>query len=318
MRAGFSFLSVVLPIGAGARRVTLSGFWLPGVRLCWLDEQATQEVLLSRLEQAFRRLGGASPVLALRCVRPLGVRRTGGWALPVAELCRHYGCRPAHLESGEDDWLLKARDELRRKRHPNLLAPRQELEVRCQTGSLPVGLRPLPRYPYVSQREVFRRVAGDGFVPFERDAYSVPTSYVGKNVWVQRRGEHVVIRSQAGKTLAVHSAGSGQGEARLDLAHFDFDVTTQRQLKSLKRAFIESFPSDAVFYTHLVAQRRRSAPATLRRILELAKSTPTRDLRLAFRLCFKHNNFSHRFLAGALHPAAPHQPLRVQGELFEP
>jgi hypothetical protein len=58
-----------------------------------------------------------------------------------------------------------------------------------------------PPYPYVD--EELRRVARDAYVSWQGSRYSVPWSYVGKDVWVCERGSSLEIHHGADR-IALH------------------------------------------------------------------------------------------------------------------
>ena len=57
-----------------------------------------------------------------------------------------------------------------------------------------------PPYPYMD--EELRRVARDAYVSWQGSRYSVPWSFVGKDVWIRERGSTLEIRYGAERVAA--------------------------------------------------------------------------------------------------------------------
>jgi len=308
----FSFASTFVAVGRGGLRAVLSCYLLPwsSDRRLWVDEHATQEVLLSRLEQSFQETGGTPRILLVRPVRPLGslgVEDDAVWSGIFKRFCGHFGCRPEPLGStwASTVGLDPIAEAAQQQCFSTLEALQLWLErMAVATGSERGALGTLPAAAFVSDKAAFHAVASDGFVLFAGDAYSVPAAYISKTVWLSRRGRHVVVRSQQGDTLAVHEAGKGQGGVVMQRQHFEaVRRRADRDLHSLRRQFLASFPADERFLTHLIAQRRQGAAASLRAVLGLASRHRPDAMRAVFGQCLHLNNFSHRFIQGLL--AAP-------------
>ena len=310
----YSFTSTFVAVGRGGLRPMLTCYLLPwsGDRCFWVDECATQEGLLSRLEQSFQETGGTPRTLLTRPVRPLGslnLEDDAIWSGIFKRFCAHFGCRPDPLGAtwASTIGLDAIVEALQQQCFPTLEALQLWLDRKMvATGSERGVLGTLPMAAFVSDKTIFRGVASDGFVLFAGNAYSVPAAYVSRTVWLSRRGRHVVIRSQQGDTLAVHEAAKGHGEVVMQRQHFEaVRRRADRELDSLRRQFLAIFPADERFLTHLIAQRRQGAAVSLRAVLGLATRHHPDVVRSVFGQCLHLNNLSHRFIQGLLrHPAA--------------
>jgi hypothetical protein len=227
----FSFFRILVPIGRGARCLVLSTCLLPctKARGVWLDATLTQETLFLRLENAFRDFGGVPRRLATRTIRPLGRPAADDecpWSRSYLRFCAHFGCAPVAIPCGapQDTHLPEQVEDLvRGSAWQRLEDVQQMLKERIGAGPCreATSLLPLPDRPFVRNKELFRRVAADGFVTIGGDTYSVPISYAGQSVWVQRSTDRIVIRSQEGTLLATHLPGDGSGSVRLEPRHFE-------------------------------------------------------------------------------------------------
>lgn len=306
--ARFDLIPVSVPIDGGVRRLSLSCYELEssGISVCSLDEHATLDTMLWRLEQAFRRTGGIPDRLQLRRVRPLA-GKDGAWSEAFERFNRHFGFEPVPVLCVHLDRLLDARMWLKGSEHQSLDACQSGLEkLFAPNDSRPEMLRPLPAKPFVSGNESFRRVAADGFVRFAGDAYSVPATYAGRSVWVRRVDKQVTICSQEGAHLATHPAGDARGRVKLRIAHFErARLQRDHDAIQLERAFLSLFPNHKPFLSHLVAQRKQGAAATLRAILALTSRYSAYRMAAAFQHAVTYNNLSHRFIQGILEAGDP-------------
>ena len=69
-----------------------------------------------------------------------------------------------------------------------------------------------PPYPYVD--EELRRVARDAYVSWQGSRYSVPWSYVGKDVWVRERESTLEIHYGAARVATHERAGRHRSSRR--------------------------------------------------------------------------------------------------------
>ena len=300
--AFFDRTAVVVSLGGGARRLILSCYEFEdcGLQCCWLDERATLETLLGRLELSFRTTGGVPDHLALKPLRPLTKPNSREWSASFERFCRHFRVLPV-----EGVWPRAAtRDALtwlNARTHDSLQSCQEALShfaAPQQTGS---AGHPLPATPFVSDHDCFRRVAGDGFILCGGDAYSVPDRYCGKNVWLQIRNQQLIVRSQEGRQLAIHQAGDGTGRVIMDIAHFESTrARLSRDIRCLERAFRARFPEHERFLHGILAQRKQAAAAALRAILAFIAHHSSSNLSKAFERALYYNNFSPRFIEGLL------------------
>lgn len=326
----FAFFPIVVPLGTGARRLIFSTYAVrPAAGNCfWLDAQASQGALLRRLEMSFELTRGVPPTLATRAVRPLGRANAWGepvWSPPFLRLCTHYGCQPVQ---GMRDavWEGALHDALLRRNYANLDELEQTLQSWNSSCERPEpGLRPLPAAPFITQHELFRRAAADGFIMHAGDYYSVPQVYAGQSLWIRPRDAQVWISTPSGDVVATHHAGSGRGEVIMDLAHFTSRQRLSRETRLLERAFLERFPNQHTFLSLLAAQHRKGAADHLKAILRFSNQNSEAAMLDAFQKCIRYNNLSHRFLRGLLpgaqetRPApvaAPPNAIAIQGQLF--
>lgn len=330
--AVFSFSRVVAPLGRGARRLIVSTCLLPWSqeRGLWLDPALNQEALFLRLEAAFGNFGGVPRQLATRTVRPLGHAAADEecpWSRPFLRFCAHFGCEPVAVQCSapqDTDIPDQVEDLLRHHDWQSLEEVQQALQQRAgPVGRETAYLLPLPERPFVRHKEVFRKVASDGFVVLAGDSYSVPLSYAGNSVWVRHSQGRIVIRSQDGTCLATHLPGDGRGAIRLNPRHFESTrCRAERDQERLVSAFLAFFPQHTSFLERLVAQRKLGAAASLRAVLALTSVHDPQTIEQAFAACLRYNNYSHRFLQGFLDEAALYhgnpddEPVWVQGELF--
>ncbi len=327
--ACFDVTPVVIPVDGAARRMVLSCYELgwSGRYCCGLDDQATMETLLWRLELAFHKTGGVPDRIALRPIRPLAAHHSQQedvWSLPFQRFCRHFAVEPVLVEKLRVDGLDDARSWLQSSSHPDLDACLHGLDILAGPADAERdNLKPLPPTPFISDKEAFRRVAADGFLLFAGDAYSVPHAYAGKTVWTRRLDRRLVIRSQDGKLLATHKVGPGTGQVFLEISHFE--PSRRRAGKEtylLQKTFLQRFPDQVHFLSHLVTQRRQGASASIRHILELTSRYTGNQFQAAFETALQYNNLSHRFVHGLLeegtHPPlqAPVLETAIQGTLF--
>lgn len=330
--AVFSFYRIMVPMGRGARRLVVSTCLLPysqehGV---WLDPGLNQETLFLRLEDAFHRFRGVPRQLATRPVRPLGHAAADEecpWSRPFLRFCAHFGCEPVAIPCGapQDTHIpQQVEDLLRQRAWQTLEEAETALQQRVEaTGREADYLLPLPARPFVRDKELFRRVASDGFVTVAGDSYSVPLTHTGDSVWVRHSQGRIVIRSQDGTLLATHAPGDGRGTVRLDPRHFETTRSrTDRDLEKLTKAFRARFPHYTPFLERLIAQRKLAAAASLRTVLALTSARNPDAVDAAIAACQRYNNFSHRFFQGFLEKATPlevvpeDEPGWMQGELF--
>ncbi|MBI5542306.1 MAG: hypothetical protein HY901_00330, partial [Deltaproteobacteria bacterium] len=287
--AYFDVAPVIVPVGGGAQRLVLSCYELAwsGRHCCGLDEQATMETLLWRLEMAFRKTGGVPDRVALRAIRPLVTTRVAqvtAWSTPMARFGQHFGFEPVLVDRFRLDGLSGARRWLESSSYDSLDEYLEGLDILAGSADAERdALKPLPAAPFFSGKEAFRRVAADGFVLFAGDAYSVPHAYAGKMVWTRRLEQRVVIRSQDGKLLATHRAGHGHGDVFVNLSHFElWRRRFGKETYQLERTFMERFPQHAPFLSHLVTQRKQGAAASLRHVLSLTARYSNLQLQAAF------------------------------------
>lgn len=330
--AVFSFYRVVAPLGWGARRLVVSTCLLPWSqeRGVWLDPGLTQEALFLRLEAAFRGYGGVPRQLATRPIRPLGQPAADEecpWSRPFLRFCAHYGCEPVVIPCGapqDTDLPNQVEDLLRARTLETLEEARTMLQQRVAlTGREADHLLPLPDRPFVREKELFRKVASDGFITVAGNSYSVPLSHAGDSVWVRPSQGRIDIRSQEGTLLATHPQGQCRGVVRLDPRHFESTRSrADRDLEKLTHTFVARFPHHTPFLERLIAQRKLAAATSLRTVLALASTTNPSTVDAAFAACQRYNNFSHRFFQGFLERATSQdtisddKPAWIQCELF--
>jgi hypothetical protein len=298
--AYFERSTVVVPISSGARRMVLTCYELAdgSQHASWLDERGSLDALLWRLQIAFAAVG-APHRLALKPTRPFAQPDTGKWCATFEKFQRHYDFQATPNQAPLRESTLNAVSWAQSNKHDTLESCREAL--RALGSFVPTSLRALAPDPFVSPHELFRKVAGDGFVLFQRDAYSVPEEYSGKTVWLQLRDGLLTVSSQQGRMLARYPVGDGTGRVLLDLAHFEGGrIRAGRQTGPLTKLFRGRFPSHDRFLFALLAQRRQSAAATLRTLLTLASRHPAPALDHAFEQALLYNNFSHRFIEGLI------------------
>jgi hypothetical protein len=321
--AFFDRANVTLSVGGGAQRILLTcyGYNDSGLNCCGLDERSNLDTLLVRLEHCFRVAGRVPDLLALKPSRPFTKPGTHDWVAPFERFCSHFNIVADSSDAGRREWLREALAWLDSRTHDTLLSCEKGLNGHLGCGRATVDLTPLPDRPFVSAHDQFRKVAADGFLLCRGDVYSVPDSYCGKTVWVQIRNGQVLICSQEGRRLALHQAGNGTGRVILNLAHFE---TTRYRLTrdtvALEKAFRLRFPKHDSFLSGLRAQRRQSAPATLRRLLALTAQYSTSAISAALERALAYNIFSSRFIEGLLtvKPSAPEPSSNYeQGTLFD-
>src|SRR5690554_8228903 len=73
------------------------------------------------------------------------------------------------------------------------------------------ALMPLPPYTYDPAKSVTPRVNEYSLVRFDRNSYSVPVKYVGKEVSVKGYGNKVLVYFM-GKEIACHTRSYGRNE----------------------------------------------------------------------------------------------------------
>lgn len=320
--AFFDRATVTLSLGGGARRLVLTcyGYKDSGLQCCGLDERSSLDTLLTRLELCFRVTGGVPDALALKPVRPFTKPGTQEWAASFERFCSHFKIGIADHDLEPRNWTRNAVAWLESRTHVTLQSCIEGLNEYLGREPTAIAPNPLPDQPFLSAQDKFRRVAADGFVLCAGDAYSVPDTYCGKTIWVQRRNGEVLICSQEGRRLALHMAGDGKGRIILDLAHFE---TTRyrlaRDTSALEKAFRLRFPQHEHFLSGLLAQRRQSAPAALRRLLALTARHPAPTISTALECALAYNNFSQRFIEGLLTATlTPSPPSKFeQGTLFD-
>lgn len=330
--AVFSFYRIVAPLGRGARRLVVSTCLLPWSqeRGLWLDPVLNPETIFLRLEAAFQAFRGVPRQLATRPVRPLGGAAADEecpWSRPFLRFCAHFGCEPVAIPCGSPqgtDLPQQVEDLLHERAWQTLEEVAVALQLRtAATGQESDHLLPLPDRPFVRDKELFRKVASDGFVTLAGDSYSVPLSHAGDAVWVRHRQGRIVIRAQDGTLLATHLPGDGRGAVRLDPRHFEpIRSRTDRDLEKLTQAFRLRFPNHTPFLERLIAQRKLAAAASLRTVLALTSARNLDTVEAAIAACQRYNNFSHRFFQGFLERTMPQhsilddEPTWMQGELF--
>lgn len=330
--AVFSFYRVVAPLGRGACRLVVSTCLLPWSqeRGLWLDPGLNQEALFLRLETAFRGFRGVPRQLATRPLRPLGHAAADEecpWSRPFLRFCAHFGCEPVAIPCGapqDTDLPEQVEDFLRERTWQTLEEVETALQQRVAiTGREADHLLPLPDRPFVRDKELFRKVASDGFVTVAGDSYSVPLSHAGDSVWVRHSQGCIVIRSQDGTLLAAHPPGDGRGAIRLNPRHFEPTRSrANRDLEKLTQAFRSRFPHHTPFLERLIAQRKLAAAASLRTVLALTSTRNPGTVEAAIAACQRYNNFSHRFFQGFLErttqqdATSDDEPAWTQGELF--
>ncbi|MHB1938977.1 MAG: Mu transposase domain-containing protein [Acidobacteriaceae bacterium] len=331
--AVFSFARVTAAVGKGAERIVVSTCLLPDgqQRYTWADRNLTQEALFTRLEASFVRFGGVPRYIAVRSVRPFGHPApddVNPWLRPFRRFCSHYGSQPWRIFGpDQQDGVFQEVGEWLRS-HP--LSCFEEVQHELQrlhvtTPHPPSDLLPLPSRPFVRNKETFRKVAADGFVSFAGDHYSVPAAYAGQFVWVRRNDNHIQVCLQDGRHLATHEPGDGRGTIRLDPQHFEATrLQARHALCRLTLRFLSVFPHHQEFLERLVAQRKLGAPASLRAILGLVRTTDATAMEQAFAACLHYNNFSQRFLTGIIErleegddrSLCDDQPAYIEGQLF--
>jgi len=303
--AFFTHFSTVLAWKSGVRKFIVSSYHLSEGQAgrFWIDNSASLNPLLARLEQSFQETGGVPECLEVRPLRPLTTSPTWGgltWSRDFDRFCTHFGCSPT-LEPNCPAWYQHEKaavQTLLRSTTFNTVAELQHTVEARAFATLDVPLLPLPAKPFVATGELLCQVAADGFLRFAGNAYSVPISYATKSVWVQTRGDQIIIRAQDGKLLTNHKANEQKDAVVMRLAHFD--LAQRMDFTALRRAFIACFPLDEYFLHCIVAQRKLAAAKTLRAILAHASTCPHNLIRQAFAQCLSYNNFSHRFFQGVL------------------
>ncbi len=323
----FTFFPVVVPFGTGARRFILSAYSLRpvGGECFWLDPQASQGALLRRCEMSFERTCGVPPTLSTRALRPLGRANAWGdavWTPQFLRLCTHYGCRPVQ-GTRDPVWEGALRDALLRRHYRDVGELEYVLSLWGPSQEHPAaGLRSLPATPFITQDEVFRRAAADGFLMHGGDFYSVPQGQAGKSLWIRKRGDFVSVSTPSGDVVATHRAGPGRGEVIMDTTHFTPHQRCSRETHLLERAFLQRFPGQRTLLSLLLAQQRSSAAEHLKAILRIADEYSEDSWQAAFQKAIRYNNFSHRFLRGFLRGVQgspltlPAYADAIQGELF--
>lgn len=326
----FSFDRVTVPVGKGAARIVVSTcILLDGQQRCiWADRNLTQETLFTRLETSFSRFGGVPRYIALRAVRPLGQPDDDNpWLRPFRRFCAHYASQPwrIHGPDRQDGVFREVGELLRGRIFSSIEEVQRELQrLDTTTPHTPSDLLPLPVRPFVRDKEIFRKVAADGFVSFAGDHYSVPAAYAGQLVWVRRHDNRVDICLQDGAHLATHDPGDCHGTIRLEPQHFEATrLQARHALSRLTLRFLSTYPHRQEFLERLVAQRKLGAPASLRAILGLHPSRDSALMEQAFEACLRYNNFSQRFFIGIIDrlegdagTLCDDPPAYVEGQLF--
>jgi hypothetical protein len=181
-------------------------------------------------------------------------------------------------------------------------------------------LQPLPSKPFLCYLETGHRVGSDGFIRYAGDYYSAPIWYAGRTLWVRSTEHHVLFYTAEEHLVSQHKPGSGHGDIRLCLSHFNAANT---DLSSVSNAWRAAFPDDELFLSLLLAQRRLGAVHTLRAILSLTRRFRRTQIRRVFTQCKLFNNYSHRFIRGLLDMDEHKLPLektsspdRIQQSLF--
>ncbi|WP_157935348.1 IS21 family transposase [Kyrpidia spormannii] len=142
------------------------------------------------------------------------------------------------------------------------------------------ALRPLPERRYVDSVRVLRRVSRDGYISVDHVEYSVPPSYLGREVWVtQPRGAYVEMYGPDGTFLCRHVKSRDTGSIHTLPEH----QAPHRERVSVRQRFCEVFPSGAAFYQGLTRRYAHNARYHAARILDMRSTYSDESIEMALK-----------------------------------
>jgi len=331
-QAQFDWSAYTVMIGGKLKRVIIFSFILSYSRRKHFFASLREDQLscFEALEDSFHHFGGVPKEILVDNAAQFVISRVGHiikWNPRFLEFCGHYRIKPVACKvkrpktKGKverpfyplEQHFIKGREfesfeEFIKKLHEY----ERELDyVTHSTISLrPIDrflkessfLIPLPETPFISTKEIFRKVTSDCLISYDGNRYSVPWPYAGKHVWIRvSQGRYLKVFSQKGVLIATHTISENKGMSIIDQKHYEgLRKRLPRTKKLLEEAFLEKFSEARSFLEGLVVQQKFNASYHLREILKLAEVYKKEDMHKAFSLAISYNTYSVNFIRGIL------------------
>jgi transposase len=287
--------------------------------------------LIRRHQDAFQYFGGVpreclydgekTVVLRWECGRP--VFNPAFTAFITHYLCKPIACRPGRPETkGKieapfqyvEGNLLNGRDfqdlEDLRARARWWLKEKSDPHVHDTTRHTPLELfaqetlQPLPLHPYDSSEVALRVCNADGFIEFETNHYSVPSSHIADILSLKATEQEILIYTPEIELIARHQrypAGLGKRVENPD--HF-LTKKNRYGLEPVRKAFLELGERAEVFLKGLTERHPRNCGFQARYILRMKENYQSDDIHQAMEHALRYQAFEARAIEHILRAKA--------------
>jgi len=187
------------------------------MKTVWLDTDERGETVWHPVFLDFARYWGFRP----RLCRPYRAKTKGKIESGVKYIRRNFVCG---LLGREPACLMDFNTELRQwvetvanqRVHGTTY---EQVLIRWDMDQF--AMQPLNgRRPYPYSDDELRKVARDAYVSWQASRYSVPWTYVGKEVWVREQGDQVEVH-YGGERIATHGRAARKHQVITEQAHHE-------------------------------------------------------------------------------------------------
>jgi len=282
--------------------------------------------------EAYREMGGVARRHRYDNIKTVVIERSPELKFnpQLLDFARHFGfsihlCNPYRAnEKGRIEWALRdLRDFLRvhtfedlkeLNRKASLWRIERNQKIHRSTQKTPIEalkeekLKALPAIPYRPYRVVLASVSKTGFVEFEANRYSVPSSYAERSCEIFAYPDHLDVRAK-GNRVAFHRRSFGRKEKIEDPSHREMLLRMTPQFKSQRIYQLMDQMDPALHHFLLEAGQEGQNPLEIaHEFFKLLKHVSKAMLLSAVREANRIGTFKIRYVQSLLQVSQPQPP----------